>query len=59
MAIARHTSERRGQKLNAHCVSVLQGKLLTLNKEEDGYVQGHPFLFFSFMFPHFAFLPQM
>jgi hypothetical protein len=58
MAIARHTSGRRGQKLNAHCVSVLQGKLLTLNKEEDCHVQGHPFLF-SFMFPHFAFLPQM
>jgi hypothetical protein len=29
-------SGQRGQKLNAHCVPTLQGKLLMLDKEEDG-----------------------
>jgi hypothetical protein len=36
MATACCTSEWRGQKLNAHNTSALQGKLLTLDKEEDG-----------------------
>jgi hypothetical protein len=35
MAAERYTSGWRGQKINAHYVSMLQGKLLTLAKEED------------------------
>jgi hypothetical protein len=46
MATARCTSERRGQKLDAHCVSTLQDKLLTPDKEEDGHTRGHLFIFF-------------
>jgi hypothetical protein len=59
MATTRRTSGRRGQKLNAHCVSALQGKLLTPNKKEYGRTQGHLFLFFSSIFFLFTFLPQM
>jgi hypothetical protein len=59
MATARRTSGRRGQKLNTRCISALQGKLLTPNKEEDDHVQGHLFYFSLSSFPHFAFLPQM
>ena len=49
MASARRTSGQRGQTLNAHCVLALQSKLLTPDKEEDGYTHG-PFLFFYFSF---------
>jgi hypothetical protein len=36
MATTCCTSGWKGQKLNAHYVSTLQGKLLMPNKEEDG-----------------------
>ena len=45
MALARHTSGWRGQKLNAHCVLTLHSKLLTPDKEEDGYTRGYLFCF--------------
>jgi hypothetical protein len=53
MATACCTSEWRGQKFNAHNTSILQGKLLTPDKEEDGRTQGHLFSFFSFVFSPF------
>jgi hypothetical protein len=59
MATAHRTSGQRGQKLNAHCISALQRKLLTPDKEKDGHVQCHLFCFSLSSFPHFAFLPQM
>jgi hypothetical protein len=59
IATAYCTSGWRGQKLNAHNVSALQGKLLTLDKEEDGHTRGHLFCFSLSSFPHFTFLPQM
>jgi hypothetical protein len=34
-------------------------KLFPPDKEEDGRTRGHLFLFFSFVFSHFTFLPQM
>jgi hypothetical protein len=49
----------KGQKLNAHYISVLQGKLFTPDKEEDGHTQGHLFCFSLSSFFHFTFLPQM
>jgi hypothetical protein len=50
MATACCTSRWRGQKINACCISTLQGKLLPLDKEEDGHTRGHLFYFFSFIF---------
>jgi hypothetical protein len=55
MATARYTSGCRGQKLNAHYVSALQDKLLTLDKEEDGHTQGHLFVFLFHLFPFHLF----
>jgi hypothetical protein len=49
--------QMESQKLNAHNVSTLQGKLLTPDKEEDGHTQGHLFCFSLSSFPHFTFLP--
>jgi hypothetical protein len=37
MTTTRHTRRWKGQKLNAHDVSALQGKLFTSDKEEDGH----------------------
>jgi hypothetical protein len=51
MAIVHFTSEQRGQRLNAHYVSALQGKLLTSNKKEDGHTRGHLFCFSLLSFP--------
>jgi hypothetical protein len=45
MATSRHTSGRRGQKLNTHHVSALQGKLLMPNKEEDSHTRCYLFVF--------------
>jgi hypothetical protein len=59
MAIACCTSGWRGQKINAHYISALQGKLLTAVKEEDGRTQGHLFYFSLSPFPYFIFLPKM
>jgi hypothetical protein len=53
MATVRRTSKRRGQKINAPHVSTLQGELLPLEKEDDGYAQGHFFFVFLFYFSHF------
>ena len=55
MAATSCTSGRRGQKLDAHCVSALQGKLLTPNKEEDGHTRGHLFVFLFYLFPFHLF----
>jgi hypothetical protein len=55
MATACCTSEWRGQKINARCISALQGKLLTPDKEEDGRTQGY--LFFIFLFHLFPISP--
>jgi hypothetical protein len=55
MATTRCTSGLRGQKLNAHDVSALQGKLLTPDKQENGHTQGHLFCFSLSYFPHFTF----
>jgi hypothetical protein len=52
MATARCTSGRKGRKLDAHCISTLQGKLLTPDKEEDGRTRGHLFVFLFRLF-HF------
>jgi hypothetical protein len=59
MTTTRCTSEWRGQKLNAHDASALQGKLLTPDKEEDCHDRGYLFCFSLSSFPHFTFLPQM
>jgi hypothetical protein len=45
MATTCGTRGWRGQKINAYCISALQGKLLPLNKEEDGRTRGHLFCF--------------
>jgi hypothetical protein len=45
MTTARCTSGWRGQKLNPHCVSALQGKLLTPDKEEKRPHPRPPFCF--------------
>ena len=55
MATTRCTSGRRGQKLDAHCVSALQGKLLMPDKEEDGHTRGHLFVFLFYLFPFHLF----
>jgi hypothetical protein len=47
VAITRCTSGRRGQKLDA---PKLQGKLLTPDKEEDGFARGHLFVFLFHFF---------
>jgi hypothetical protein len=52
MATVRCTSGQICQKLDAHYVSALQGKLLTSDKEEDGRTRG-TFLFFSFVLSSF------
>jgi hypothetical protein len=54
MATTRCTSGWRGQKLDAHCVSALHGKMLTLDKEEDSHTRGHIFLFHLFPFHLFT-----
>jgi hypothetical protein len=51
MATARCTSGWRDQKLDAGHVSVLQDKLLTPDKEKDGYTRGHLFVFLFRLFP--------
>jgi hypothetical protein len=51
MATMRCTSGWRGQKLDAHCVSALQGKLLMPDTEEDGHTRGHLFVFLFHLFP--------
>jgi hypothetical protein len=51
MATARRTSGRRDQKLNAHCISPLQRKLLTPDKEEDGLSNAIFFVFLFRLFP--------
>jgi hypothetical protein len=53
MATTCCTSGWRGPKINVHYISVLQGNLLTPDKEEDGRAQGHLFLSFSFIFSLF------
>jgi hypothetical protein len=45
MATTHFTSGRRGEKLNAHYISALQGKLLMPDKEEDSHTRGHLFCF--------------
>jgi hypothetical protein len=45
------TSRWRGQKINAHYISALQGKLFTPDKEEDGHTRGHLFCFSLSSFP--------
>jgi hypothetical protein len=55
MATACCTSGWRGQKLNAHNVSALQGKLLTPDKEKDGHTQDHLFCYSLLSFSHFTF----
>jgi hypothetical protein len=45
MAAARCTSRWRAQKINACCISALQGRLLPPDKEEDGHTRGHLFCF--------------
>jgi hypothetical protein len=55
MATACNTSGRRGQKINACCISALQGKLLPPDKEEDGRTRGHLFCFSLFPFLYFIF----
>jgi hypothetical protein len=50
VATARCTSVQRGQKLDAHCISVLQGRLLTPDKEEDGHTRGPLFVFLFHFF---------
>jgi hypothetical protein len=55
MATTYCTSGWRGQKINAHYISVLQGKLLTTDKEKDGRTRGH--LFFVFLFHLFPISP--
>jgi hypothetical protein len=55
MAIACCTNEWRGQKLDDHDISTLQGKLLTLDKEKNYHIRGYLSLS---SFPHFIFLPQ-
>jgi hypothetical protein len=45
VAIARSTSRRKGQKINACCISVLQGRLFPSDKEEDGHAKCHIFCF--------------
>jgi hypothetical protein len=59
MATTCCTNGWRGQKINAHCISVLQEKLLPQDKEEDGHTRGHLFCFSLSFFPHFTFLPQI
>jgi hypothetical protein len=54
VAIARSTSRRKGQKINACCISALQGRLFPPDKEENGHARGHLFLFFSFILSHFS-----
>jgi hypothetical protein len=51
MATARRTSGWRGQELNAYCIPVLQDKLLTPDKEEDGHTRCHFFVFLFLLFP--------
>jgi hypothetical protein len=58
MAAAHCTNGRRGQKLNAHHISAPRGKLFTPDKKKDGNTKA-TFLFFSFIFSPFTFLPQM
>jgi hypothetical protein len=55
MATARCTSGRRSQKLDVHCVPALHGKLLTPDKEEDGHIRGHIFVFLFRLFPFHLF----
>jgi hypothetical protein len=50
VATTRWTSGRRSQKLDAHCILALQGKLLTSDKEEDSHAQGHLFVFLFHLF---------
>jgi hypothetical protein len=57
MATTRCTSERSGQKLDAHCVSALQDKLLKPDKEEDSHTRGYLFVFL--FCPRFTFLLQI
>jgi hypothetical protein len=54
MATTRYTSGQRGQNLDTDCVSALQGKLLTPDKEEDSHTRGHLFLFHLFPFHLFT-----
>jgi hypothetical protein len=55
MVTARCTNGQRGQKLDAHYIPALQGKLLTPDKEEDGHARGHLFVFLFHLFPFHLF----
>jgi hypothetical protein len=58
MATTCCTSEWRGQKINAYCISELQGKLLPSDKEEDDRTRGHLFVFLFHLSPISSFFHE-
>jgi hypothetical protein len=51
-------ADGEAKKLNAHCISALQGKLLTPDKEEDGHTRDHLFVFHFHLLPFHLYTPM-